>query len=103
MSGTWKTMSDEEKKFYEKMAKLDEARFLKEKKEFDQTGFFTNIEGVHSSKLEAKHKKSKKDSGEPKKLSKKQLLSFHSNFEAVRPKRYVSSWMCYYMLSRSTV
>ena len=61
MSGSWKTMSDEEKKLYEKMAKEDETRFLKEKKEFDETGFFTNTEGVHSSKLEAKkHKKTKK-------------------------------------------
>ena len=52
-------MSDEEKKPFEIMAQKDRDRFTKEKKDFDETGFFTNTEGVHSSKLEAKPKSKK--------------------------------------------
>ena len=59
MSETWKAMSSEEKKPFESMAQKDADRFAKEKKEFNDTGFFTNTEGVHSSKLEAKPKSKK--------------------------------------------
>ena len=60
MSETWKTINDAEKKPFETMALKDAKRFAKEKKEFNETGFFTNTEGVHSSKLQAKPKSLKK-------------------------------------------
>lgn len=47
----WKALSDEDKKPYQEMAEKDVLRYQREKKEFDETGFFTNKDGVNSSTL----------------------------------------------------
>lgn len=52
----WKSMSDEEQKPYHKMAQEDYYRNIKEMKEFKQTGYFTNSNGVNTSTLPPKIK-----------------------------------------------
>jgi len=61
---TWKTLSDKDKAPYVATAEEDKKRHDKELEEYKKTGFFTNKDGVHSSKLQVKIKK-KKRAAEP--------------------------------------
>lgn len=53
----WNEMVEEQKKEYAEMAKLDEARHERELKEFNETGYFTNKDGVNSKDIAPKMKK----------------------------------------------
>ena len=50
-------MTDDQKTEYADMAKLDEVRHENELKEFKETGFFTNKDGVNSKDISPKMKK----------------------------------------------
>ena len=56
---TWNGLNEKAKEPYLKLQADDLNRYDKEMGEFNKTGFFTNKEGVHSSTLKAKVKRSK--------------------------------------------
>lgn len=52
----WKSMNDDQKKKYQDLNKNDLDRYHKEMKEFKETGYFTNSDGVNSKFLNKKHR-----------------------------------------------
>ena len=56
----WKTLSEEQKKPFHDKEAADRIRFEKENKEFRETGFFTNKNGVNSQTLDKVKVKVKK-------------------------------------------
>ena len=56
-SKIWNEMTDDQKKMYFDEAKLDEVRHEKEMKEFNETGYFTNKDGVNSKDVAPQMKK----------------------------------------------
>ena len=62
-AATWNGLDDKAKEPYVKMQADDLNRFNKEMNQFNETGFFTNKEGVCSSTLKAKVKRSKAEGG----------------------------------------
>ena len=56
----WKELNDEQKQPFVEKEKADRVRYEKEMKEFNETGFFTNKEGVNSKDLDKVKVKPKK-------------------------------------------
>ena len=53
----WKTLKDNQKAKYEKMAKADEERYKKQLEELEKKGYFTNADGTKSTDMQLDPKK----------------------------------------------
>jgi hypothetical protein len=52
----WKATTNEQRKKFDELVKKDTDRHNKEMKEFQETGFFTNSDGINSKFMTKKHR-----------------------------------------------
>jgi hypothetical protein len=73
----WKNATDSQRKKYDELVKKDRIRFEKEMKEFNETGFYTDANGVNSKFMDKKHR----------------VLEFPK--DTVMPKMVATAYMCF--------